>query len=98
MKALTAGRGVLTATVDETSALALREVLDQDTASIETVVPPRSDQAKGKTQGSPCARRLTSRILLGGSLMDYWGPTSVLELELRGRPGRAHYRLNLNRG
>ncbi|HEY5476052.1 MAG TPA: hypothetical protein VIK11_04970 [Tepidiformaceae bacterium] len=40
MKALTAGRGVLTATVDETSALALREVLDQDTASIETVVPP----------------------------------------------------------
>lgn len=40
VKALVAGRGVLTATVDETNVLALREVLDQDTASIETVVAP----------------------------------------------------------
>ncbi len=40
VKALAAGRGVLIATVDETSVLALREALDQDTSSLQTVVAP----------------------------------------------------------
>ncbi len=39
-QALAAGRGVLIATVDETEVLALREVLDQDTSSLNTVVTP----------------------------------------------------------
>jgi hypothetical protein len=40
VEALASGRAVLTATVDETALLALREVIDQDTSSIETVVAP----------------------------------------------------------
>jgi hypothetical protein len=52
VKALEAGRGVLIATVDETSVLALREVLDQDTASLETVVTPPEVAMSGLDDGA----------------------------------------------
>jgi hypothetical protein len=52
VKALAAGRGVLVATVDETTVLALREVLDQDTASLETVVTPPEVAMSGLDDGA----------------------------------------------
>jgi hypothetical protein len=51
VKALKAGRGVLIATVDETTVLALREVLDQDTSSLETVVTPPEVARLGSGHG-----------------------------------------------